>query len=672
MDLKHICHHHPLVFTQAWRRTGAQKKAYCSGCCERVKGPFYCCTDCKFYLHETCAQLELLPEISHPFHPPHPLILLPKSPNSGSYKCDFCLGGFSGLVYHCASCEFHLDINCASIAGSFDKLEHPVHEHPLILIEKHDKIVKGDCLVCKKELSSGPICKCLDCRYVYLRKKCAELPREIYLFHDRRHPLILLQNPPMHSKSCFCYLCKIQWKGFVYYCYICEFGLTLEDVSSLPVIKAANHDHPWTLLSRPMSFICDFCGTDCDRTPYLCTKCNFIVHKNCISLPCTITIMRRHHPLSHSYSLTGNQFKKCECKICHKEVNTGYGSYYCTASDCNYVSHVNCATDKSIWDPKNEDGRSEGEFMNLVTDVIQTICIRGDVIAAEIKHGFHDDNLILTFSGEVKDDSNGDGCLRPISTPFYGCKQCCGFFLHRNCAELPTEKRHPSHKHLLALTKNEDLVSCHACGHYHHGFSYKCKGRRCFGFQIDIQCSLLSDSFRHASHEHPLFLDHNCEGNCSACSKKIQGFYGNPSLGYKCMQGCKFILDFWCLTLPQIAWYKYNKHPFTLTYDGGSNTDQFYCDISEKERDPNQWFYYCNDSDNTVHPRCILGDLPFIKLGRTLKSFFHPRQLTFVKNIWNCPPCNVCKKLCNVQAIQCTECNILFHWECLCLSLQSN
>ncbi|XP_007029172.2 PREDICTED: uncharacterized protein LOC18599231 isoform X1 [Theobroma cacao] len=661
MDLKHFSHDHQLVFIQEWSRASEEEEeegACCFACEERVEGPCYCCSGCKFFLHKTCAELELSPEVSHPFHPPHPLILLPKSPYSSSYLCDFCWGSFSGLVYHCASCKFDLDINCASIAGNFDKVEYPFHEHPLILIEKHNRIIRCDCLGCMKEISSSPFYKCLDCknREGYLHKECAELPLEINNFHDRRHLLTLLQNPLIHLDSCSCYLCKIKWKGFVYYCNVCEFGLMLEDVSPLPEITTVNHEHPWTLLSRPMSFICDFCGTDGDRIPYLCTTCNFIVHKSCISLPRVITIMRHHHRLSHSYSLPENQFEKWECKICHKKVNTGYGSYYCPDSECNYIAHVNCATDRSIWDPKfNEDERSEGESINWITDVIQTKCLKGDEIATEIKHAFHDHNLTRTFSGEVKDDINCDGCMRPISTAFYGCEQC-RFFLHRNCAELPREKRHPSHKHLLALTKNDEFVRCCACGRFHYGFNYECNKRDCY-FEIDIQCSLLLDTFRHPSHKHLLFLDHNCRGNCSGCNNI-------SPLAYKCTQGCEFILEFRCLTLPQIAWYKYDNHPLTLTYDEGSDPYQFYCDICEEERDSNKWFYYCADCDNAAHPECILGDLPFIKLGRTLKIYRHPHPLTFVKNIWNCPPCNVCKKLCNEQALQCTECNLIFHWKC--------
>ncbi|KAK8490351.1 hypothetical protein V6N11_055639 [Hibiscus sabdariffa] len=77
------------------------------------------------------------------------------------------------------------------------------------------------------------------------------------------------------------------------------------------------------------------------------------------------------------------------------------------------------------------------ESSSLITDVVEQVSIGEQMGASEIKHAYHDHNLTLTFSGgEIKDESQCDGCMRPISTPFYSCEQC-QFFLHKLCAELP-------------------------------------------------------------------------------------------------------------------------------------------------------------------------------------------------------------------------------------------
>ncbi|KAK8365169.1 hypothetical protein V6Z12_A02G033900 [Gossypium hirsutum] len=71
MEIQHFSHHHPLVFIQD--HSVASKAALCLGCEKPVEGWSYGCNQCEFYLHNECAELELAPQIQHPFHPKHPL-----------------------------------------------------------------------------------------------------------------------------------------------------------------------------------------------------------------------------------------------------------------------------------------------------------------------------------------------------------------------------------------------------------------------------------------------------------------------------------------------------------------------------------------------------------------------------------------------------------------------
>ncbi|KAK8978976.1 hypothetical protein V6N11_007438 [Hibiscus sabdariffa] len=136
------------------------------------------------------------------------------------------------------------------------------------------------------------------------------------------------------------------------------------------------------------------------------------------------------------------------------------------------------------------------------------------MVATEIKHGYHDHNLRLTLSGDIEDDGQCDGCMRPISTPFYTCDRC-KFSLHKDCAELPREKRHPFHKHVLTLTNSSlspvnGYSICYGCDRPYNGFSYRCYNEDCKQhFNWDIRCISLSDTLEHPSHEHSLFLAHN-------------------------------------------------------------------------------------------------------------------------------------------------------------------
>ncbi|KAK8308220.1 hypothetical protein V6Z11_D02G041000 [Gossypium hirsutum] len=672
MELQHFSHPHPLVsfkYQTVAREEVDTEAALCLGCEKPVEGWSYGCNQCEFYLHKGCAELELAPKIQHPFHPKHPLTLLPKSPYPGGITvCDLCGKNFEGFVYNCNDCIFDLHINCAllqsSIAANFP---NSLHHHPLHFIQNHNEEVERDCSGCQKPLS-GPIYHCLDCSYptfFTLHKECVELPLEINHACDRKHPLTLLPQRPAHPEKCSCYLCKIQWSGFVYSCSLCNFELSVDDIFSPPTITNASHEHPWMLISKKMSFICDFCGIVGDHSPYLCATCNLVVHKNCISLPRNIRITRHCHVICFSYSFQQNQVENCMCRICYTEVDTSYGRYCCSASGCDYIAHAHCATNKSIWDGTIiKEGYDERHGpSNLITDVIEQISIEEIMVASKIKHSYHHHNLRLTLSGEIKDDSQCDGCMRPISNPFYSCEQC-KFFLHKNCAELSKEMRHPFHKHLLTLTNSStlgDFSSCDACSHLYQGFSYRCYRRGC-NLNFDIRCMLMLDTLNHPSHDHSLLLEHNQQRNCSACSGTMEPW----RVAYRCMKRCDYTLDVGCATLPPTAWYKYDKHPLTLTYSDDSEPSQLYCDLCEKERQPNSWFYYCVDCDNSLHLNCALGDLPYMKLGNKIKGTGHQHRLTVVKNIWNCPPCEKCRELCNGRALECKEfgCNFTIHWNC--------
>ncbi|MBA0710483.1 hypothetical protein Golax_009768, partial [Gossypium laxum] len=90
MEIQHFSHHHPLVFIQ-----DHSVAALCLGCEKPVEGWSYGCSQCEFYLRKGCAELELAPQIQHPFHPKHPLTLLPKSPYPS--VCDLCGKEFEGF-----------------------------------------------------------------------------------------------------------------------------------------------------------------------------------------------------------------------------------------------------------------------------------------------------------------------------------------------------------------------------------------------------------------------------------------------------------------------------------------------------------------------------------------------------------------------------------------------
>ncbi|XVF56000.1 hypothetical protein PTKIN_Ptkin06aG0081100 [Pterospermum kingtungense] len=432
-------HDHPLVSST---RNIANEKVDCSICEEPIEGGsiYYGCTesDCKFYLHRICADLPLT--IDHPFYHRHALNLQKKPPNVLNYFfCDVCWDQ-SEIFYNCSTCDYAVDVKCALlpqfIAGDFSKIHHSSHAHPLIFTTKKKGIVKiHPCVACQ-ESTPGPIYSCanIDCEF-YIHKKCAELPPTVAHPSHRKHPLLLLTNAPPHQDMCSCHLCTNHINGFIYHCSLCQFDLQIKHIFSSG-IEIGSHEHPFYRVSKPMSFICDACGTGEDCIPYLCISCNLAVHKDCISLPKVVKISRHLHPISHSYFLLEKSCqRKRDCRICYDEVKVEYGSYYC--SDCSYIVHVNCAMDLDWLEVVVED-QTQKETLRLVLGESNTSA--EDVTATEIKHFSHQHNL-QTSEEMMKSDGYCNGCMGAISGPFYFCKHC-DFFVHKSCAKLPMKTRY--------------------------------------------------------------------------------------------------------------------------------------------------------------------------------------------------------------------------------------
>ncbi|GLT96169.1 hypothetical protein SLE2022_138130 [Rubroshorea leprosula] len=323
---------------------------YCSACRNRVEGSYYDCSECDFYLHKSCAELPR--EINHPFHLDHPLILYEKRPRYPSV----------GPGFICNS--------CGKLKGADEFVYH--------------------CSSCKFDLDI----------------KCALLPNLITgdlpkLKHfSHQHSLCFLQNHYVEPQDQSCSACEEPISGPVYCCF--------------DLIKSLNHGHPFILVSKPFSFVCNACGTDGEYCfPYVCTECDIAVHKDCISLPQKIKITRHKHPIFHIYFLANYEGKNNMCRICRDEINMEYGSYHCL--QCDYLVHVNCATaknlrDKEYFEVKHESKKSNealkmplDEWASITGDLEERSRGDQDVSANEIKHFSHQHNLIL--SNEIKDDT---------------------------------------------------------------------------------------------------------------------------------------------------------------------------------------------------------------------------------------------------------------------------
>ena len=508
------------------------------------------------------------------------------------------------------------------------QLQHFSHpEHPLVFNE--DRIYGYNCWGCREPIL-GPSYSCIKCKSYYRHKSCAELP--LGLLHHPLHPLhpLLLfdeANSEVNKEFSNCQVCKEKRWEYCYGCFRCNFKLHIKCGSLAPTTEAPAevHHHPLTPYWKWMTFTCDLCGKEDKGMPYVCNPCGFGIHRRCANFPGRLKVVRHNHPLNLIHSLELHQSNSQLCQLCFLKLDTNYGLYYC--SRCHFAAHLDCAIDRRNMEDINllefkeeESAESKAMLENVdskldqsvdseICNVIKTtVGEDGTEIATEIKHFSHDHHLKLT--DEVPNNKICDGCVLAILTPsFYSCvKFNCSFFLHISCAKLPKIKQHPLHQHPLTLTfkkysYSESVFWCNACYENCNGFSYRCQ--RC-DFDLNVQCSLTSNTLTHDCHEHRLYLSiTNYEQKCSICGiEKYQVF--------RCTT-CEFVLDFKCATQPQTAWSKQHEHPFTLCYSPEDDSGEYYCDICEEERDSKQWFYYCAECSFPAHSKCIIGNYPNIK-----------------------------------------------------------
>ncbi|OMO49722.1 Zinc finger, PHD-type [Corchorus olitorius] len=669
MELQHFSHSHPLVFNEEPNND----KAKCLGCGDVVLGPSFNCKACGFYLDQKCA--EAPSELVHPFHRNHNLNLLNRNPNGGESVCNFCYKNCENFIYHCSSsssCQLNLHIKCAlflyNLVEKKNRKPQIAHIDPLSSTEFHSKEPKEtNCFVCWKPLLDSTYLS-LDFGF-YLHKKCIELPLEINHLCHRQHSLFFQFN----SEHLPCQICQ-ETHGceFVYYCSPCKFAIHIGCESPPPIIEdTRNHEHPFTRWLRPYPFICDACGIEGNYESYTCSTCCLVLHKKCISLPHIIKSVWHHHPIFHKYFVVDNECGPLECGMCHEEVNTVHGSYYC--SECKFIVHVNCVLNDISGSYYKVDLEDVYHLYQLLAsyamvpsfDVIRKINLGENVIDTEIKHFSHEHNLLLSHD-EVEDERYCDGCSLLIITSFYHCLQC-DFFLHKSCVdELPKKEQIWLHFHQepLNLVPNRIFV-CNACKLACTGFAYR--GETCCFYTICVRCAKISFARTSEGHMHLLLLYGSySQGQCNACGISTGGNF----FTYRC-KGCNFNLHDGCaIHFPEVVAHQCDQHYLKLTYHEDNDYSEYlYCDICEERRNPNNWFYHCAICNTSSHHQCVLKfDTNFIKRGtKIFVESVHAHPLVFKQKVYDYPePCSKCGQRCLDLALECLEasCTYIIHWKC--------
>ena len=187
------------------------------------------------------------------------------------------------------------------------------------------------CKVCQTYVNqtASPHYKCQPCGFV-IHVDCVCFSPEAYHTSHRQHPVNSLkcQVPDYADKKCL--LCaKIFDKQHhqLHHCDVCNLSICracMKDPPPVHVECLKTHEHQLHLVPRRINFTCNACGTQGGQSPYFCLLCNYMIHRECIDLPCVININRHDHHISYTPRLGHGEWK---CEVCHEKIDGFYGAY---------------------------------------------------------------------------------------------------------------------------------------------------------------------------------------------------------------------------------------------------------------------------------------------------------------------------------------------------------
>ncbi|XP_010412601.1 PREDICTED: uncharacterized protein LOC104698924 [Camelina sativa] len=457
-----------------------------------------------------------------------------------------------------------------------EKVELPVHEHPLFVF---DRVCMDTCKGCGVYgyFYGGYICNELGCNTLF-HKECVESVPEINHPSHPEHPLKL-------SLDCgqFCCSVCIHRSEVGYYCSICDFNVHLvcarppspssisSTFSSLPtsIDNSKLHQHPLLLSEKVKTFLlerernCEVCNTDIninEQKLYECRFCNVLFHWECVGIiPDVYHTFHPKHPLELCrYGAPG--YADEDCLLCGKKFDRR--SY-----NCDQVYHC--------------------DVCNVA--ICKEYCMANPPPVSVVSPTTHEHKLHLV-PRLVNFTCNACGTAGDRSP--YFCLQC-NFMIHRDCIDLPRVININRHNHRISYTRHlgHGNWTCGVCRKKVDGFygAYSCS--KCPSYAVHARCATRNgvwekvelegtpeeeelapfevvdeNHIKHFSHGHNLTL--NKAGKnihesklCEACVSQI-----NDGPFYDC-ERCDFILHETCASLPKKIRNVSDNTPFTLQTD---------------------------------------------------------------------------------------------------------
>ncbi|GMN57953.1 hypothetical protein TIFTF001_027057 [Ficus carica] len=370
--------------------------------------------------------------------------------------------------------------------------------------------------------------------------------------------------------------------------------------------KHFSHEHVLDWDGLPSEFSCNMCNRKI-RTGefnYICFVClNCFIHKECAERPKQI----KHHTLHPHHSLL----------LAKRSLNDTSCCYYCQKPFDNDEFVYAC------------DQLCSDSYMHMACAVIPLPTLTSDVVdggqdRSFVRYACHEEAMTLVEHPDwVKREAKCFACQSGWSGPAYSCKsEMCENFLHKACVELPQKIQPAFHPHHSLILQVIPPRSCRRCCKKDCRVMYSCHEDGC-NLNLCIECRSLDTRVRSRRHDHLLSLveKSSCEIQCDACQDSYdhkknmveavpEEFELTRSIIFRCMD-CVFNIHFLCGPLPSIIRYEHHIHPLILSDHSTieDDSDEYYCDVCEKESDQAFRIYCCEECKYVSHIHCLFHEV---------------------------------------------------------------
>ncbi|KAK5786271.1 hypothetical protein PVK06_040904 [Gossypium arboreum] len=331
---------------------------------------------------------------------------------------------------------------------------------------------------------------------------------------------------------------------------------------------------------------------------YISEEDNFAMHKVCAEMPPLIQKDAFHpHPL---------KFKLIDVIVCDacSRLLFSYISYRCMY--CDFNIDFRCA--KAIINDENKIEKRDDEDLQRTRTL--HFCHPHQLTRCKV-------SPMTEFGEDMIENIWEPNKLKCVAckwklqdTQTFMCLPC-KFIIHESCMnDLPMQVQsslfHPHHiLHPRPFFNAGGEVRCYACRKKVNGFSFYCN--KC-DVDLHVSCAKYrTRATKHSCHPHNLLQlgKSIIKGiSCCACGRKNY----NDSL-FSCRK-CDFNVHPKCIPLPSSFEHKRHLHSLALVSPfAEDDSEDYYCDMCETERNPEIHVYYCVECNYIAHIDCVLSEV---------------------------------------------------------------